>query len=338
MGHLCAMTKKPVRPKSRFKKFLFFALLFLGLSFAVIVNPTFERTHAQDSISPNTDRLRGWVIELASSPHRSVDNWARLEAVAKWLDQQLKMQGWEVRHQSYSVPAHQAVNLSVLYVPEGVSPDAPRLIVGAHYDVCFDLPGADDNASGVAGLLELTHWVMQKKPKLKQPVEFVLWALEEPPFYDTDMMGSYVHAKSLKEKNISVKLAVSLEMIGYRSREKGSQRFPVDQLKYIYPDTGDFITLISNAENWTLTRKSKIAMQSYSAIPVYSMNAHSAIEGIDWSDHRSYWKFGFPAVMITDTSFYRNPNYHGAGDLPETLDYDFMAEVIRGVWGIMHEL
>lgn len=173
------------------------------------------------------------------------------------------------------------------------------------------------------------------KPKTKNIIEFVAYTLEEPPYYDTKFMGSRKHAELLDSQNISVRLMLSLEMIGYFSDEPNSQNFPVPLLKTVYPSRGNFIALVSRNQDWSITRTVKLLMQSGSKVDVFSINTFEFIPGIDWSDHRSYWAYNIPAIMITDTSFYRNKNYHKATDTVEKLDLEKMGQVISGVYSAL---
>jgi Zn-dependent M28 family amino/carboxypeptidase len=209
----------------------------------------------------------------------------------------------------------------------------PRYVIGAHYDAYGNLPGADDNASAVAGLLEISRVLNETKFYNGRDIDIVFYSTEEPPFYGTRHMGSFHHAESIKNEN--VKLAIILEMIGYFSEEKNSQKFPLPFLKYIYPTTGNFIAIVANFSNLATTRKVKGRFNTYlkknNLITVESINAPAIIPGIDLSDHRNYWKFNIPAVMVTDTAFYRNENYHTRYDTYETLNYRKMKEVVDAV-------
>jgi Zn-dependent M28 family amino/carboxypeptidase len=216
-------------------------------------------------------------------------------------------------------------------------PETPeRIVVGAHYDTFMDYPGADDNASGVAGLLELARMLGQAPPSLR--VELVAFTLEEPPFFRTDAQGSAVHAESLRAKDVRVRAMLNLEMIGCFSDAPGSQAFPLPLLKLWYPDTGNFIVVVGQLGRGALVRDVKRAMRGASDLPVHSINAPAFIPGVDFSDHLSYWERGYPAVMITDTAFYRNPRYHTAQDTPATLDYARMAKVTDGVHAAVRTL
>lgn len=145
-------------------------------------------------------------------------------------------------------------------------------------------------------------------------------------------MGSAVYADSMKKQKIPVRIMICLEMIGYFSDAKGSQKFPAPLLKLFYPSQGNFIAVVGKMDQISAVRRVKKAMQGSSVLPVFSINAPTFVQGIDFSDHRSYWQAGYDAVMITDTSFYRNPNYHTAKDTADTLDYDKMAMVVQGVY------
>lgn len=221
-----------------------------------------------------------------------------------------------------------------------------RLVIGAHYDshahvsAAIDdprgysadthTPGADDNASGVAGLIELAH-LLGRKP-LGRPVELVAYTLEEPPHFRTEHMGSAWHARSLVGDD--VRLMLSLEMIGYFSDAPGSQRYPLPGLEFLYPDRGNFIALVGAMGDFGAMRHVKAAMAGASDLSVHSLNAPRWVPGVDFSDHVNYWGAGIPAIMVTDTAFWRNPHYHRAGDTYDTLDYTRMAQVVQGVYAV----
>jgi hypothetical protein len=204
-----------------------------------------------------------------------------------------------------------------------------RIIVGAHYDVCGDQQGADDNASGVAGLLELAR--LLKSQHLKYRIDLVAYCLEEPPYFETEQMGSYIHAKYLFDNKIQVKGMICLEMIGYFKDEKKSQQFPLNFLRLFYGNKGNFITVVEKFGNGRFGKIIKRLMKRSGFIRTKFFQGPISVEGVDFSDHLNYWKFGFPAAMITDTSFYRNPNYHKSPDTIATLDILRMAGVIDGI-------
>jgi len=202
-------------------------------------------------------------------------------------------------------------------------------IVGAHYDTVAGTPGADDNASAVAGLLELAR-LLADRP-LAATLHFVAFTLEEPPLFRSKKMGSYVYAERLSRAGTNVRGMICLEMIGFFSDSPGSQLFPLPFMKWVYPEKGNFITLVSNLQSRGFLQSVRRGFRKGTDLPVESLSTVSIVPGVDFSDHRSFWKFGYNAIMVTDTAFYRNPHYHGAGDVPETLDYERMAEVVLGL-------
>lgn len=258
-----------------------------------------------------------------------IDN---LENVGGYIATEWERAGLEPMQQIFLAGKEEYKNVIV-----ELGPDTDEIIVvGAHYDAYGPFPGADDNASGVAGLIELAK--LLKSVELKRRVTLVGYSLEEPPHYGTAEMGSAAHARAVKEAGKTVKAMISLEMIGYFSDQPHSQDSPMAALEYIYPTTGNFIALVSNLSNIALTRAVKKSMRSASSLPVHSINAPVAIPGIDHSDHRNYWAEGFPALMITDTAFYRNKNYHTANDIPESLDYKRMEMVVAGAFRAIVDL
>lgn len=205
-----------------------------------------------------------------------------------------------------------------------------RVIIGAHYDVCGNQKGADDNASGVIGLLELAR--MLKDKQLNYRIDLVAYTLEEPPHFKTEYMGSYIHAKYLKDNNIDIYGMLSVEMIGYFSDEKKSQTYPVGLLSLFYGNKGNYITLVRKFGSGKFARKFVKHYKKSKTINTKKFTGPKFLSGIDFSDHLNYWKFGFSALMITDTSFYRNFNYHEPTDTIETLDIKRMARVINGIY------
>jgi len=202
------------------------------------------------------------------------------------------------------------------------------VIVGAHYDTISRSPGADDNGSGVAGLLEIARLMAgEGLPNLR----FVAFCPEEPPAFGTKRMGSYVYARGLKRKRKKIKGMICLEMIGYFDDRPGSQSYPLPFMNCIYPDKGNFIALVGNMRSRRWTHVVKQAFAAGSDVPVESLNSPSIVAGIDYSDHWSFNRFGYSAVMVTDTAFYRSPHYHRYTDTPDTLDYGKMAGVVEGI-------
>lgn len=210
------------------------------------------------------------------------------------------------------------------------------IVIGAHYDSAVGTPGADDNASGVAGMLELAR--LTARNPIRRTVRYVAFTLEEPPAFMTRYMGSYVYAKGLRDEGVKVYGMISLEMLGYFCNHEGCQLYPASLFSLFYPGRGDFISLVGNLSSRAFTRSVEKAFREVASFPIESLNAPSFIPGVDFSDHRNFWKFGYPAFMITDTAFYRNPNYHSPGDTADTLDYQKSAEIIRGLYTALRRI
>ncbi|UKN02067.1 M28 family peptidase [Paracrocinitomix mangrovi] len=257
---------------------------------------------------------------------RNALNVEALNKVAEYIHSNFKQQCDTVFYQEYEVEGEVYKNVIGRMGPE----DAPKIVVGAHYDVCGDQEGADDNATGVVGLLELSR--MLNKDSLDVQIEFVAYTLEEPPFFRSQYMGSYVHAKSIYDYEEPTIGMVCLEMIGYFSDEKKSQRYPIGLLKMFYGGKGDYITVVQKFGNGKFGRKFNKDMKKQKLLPTKSFKGPAGLQGIDFSDHLNYWKFDYSAVMITNTAFYRNSNYHKNTDTMETLDLNRMALVIDEVY------
>ncbi|WP_223754328.1 M28 family peptidase [Myxococcus sp. RHSTA-1-4] len=283
------------------------------------------RTCAMAGVEP--ERLRAHVRMLSETFHpRDYRHPENLERAADYIAGQLERAGGHVESQPFRVAGRDYRNVIARFGPEG----GARLVVGAHYDSAEGTPGADDNASGVAGLLELARVLGREPPPLR--VDLVAFTLEEPPHFHTDRMGSAVHARSLKEAGVSVRAMLSLEMLGTYSDAPGSQDYPVAALRLRYPDTGDFIGVVGIPGDGGLTDAVAAAMRAGSPLPVESLTAPRALEGVDFSDQASFWDQGYRAVMVTDTAFMRNPRYHTSEDTWDTLDYERMAQAVQGVY------
>lgn len=281
----------------------------------------------------NPERLRSHVVMLSETfaPRNYKRIW-NLNKCADYISQQFEAAGADVSEQTYEVEGREYRNIIACFGPETDS----RIVIGAHYDSYQDTPGADDNASGTAGLIELAR--LFGKAELKQRIELVAFTLEEPPFFRTGNMGSARHAYALRMDDVEVELMICLEMIGYFSDEPGSQIFPSAMLKMIYPDTGNYIAVIGSMGERRQAKFFKEIMRGATDLPVESMCAPKDFPGLDFSDHLSYWKNGYKALMITDTAFMRNGRYHGSADTADTLDYDRMAKVVLGVYEAVMEM
>jgi Zn-dependent M28 family amino/carboxypeptidase len=307
----------------------------LTFAWAALTQPVLGRRAAAchpRQVEP--ERLEAHVRMLSETFHpRGWENLENLERVAGYIAAEFKAAGGDVSGQPYKTSFGETHRNVIAQF----GPDTPeRIIVGAHYDAVDEQPGADDNASGVAGLIELAHLLGESPPPLR--VELVAWTLEEPPIFPTSDMGSARHASALRKANVNVRAAISLEMLGTFLDDPGTQSFPAPILRFVYPSTGNFITVVGKLGEGELVRTVKAAMRGATDLPVESINAPRWVPGIDFSDHANYWDQGYPAAMITDTAFYRNPRYHTARDTADTLDYERMAKVVQGVYCAVHAL
>ncbi|OJJ18226.1 peptidase M28 [marine bacterium AO1-C] len=290
---------------------------------------------SQNPIPVNKDRLYADVEKLTSiDPPRNYLNLESLNAIADYIHNEFKQWDCETQVQEYLADDNTYKNVIASFNPEHTT----RIVLGAHYDVCGEQPGADDNASAVAGLLEVGRLIHELKPTLNCRVDLVAFSLEEPPYFQTPLQGSAIHASSLAKAKVKLKAMICLEMIGYFSDEPNSQQFPLPQLADMYPSVGNFIVVVGQMGEEALVQQVKTSMQQVAQIDVQSIAAPRSVTGITFSDHASYWDKGYPAVMINNTSFYRNPNYHEVTDTIDTLDFDKMTEVVRGVYWAVVEL
>jgi len=276
-------------------------------------------------IKANKNRLFRDVDFLTGiRPYRNYQNLESLEKVSRYITGEFNSTGFECEEQKWVAEGEEYKNIIASWQKES----GRRLIVGAHYDVAGDQPGADDNASAVAGLLETARLVSENRPELDYGIDFVAYCLEEAPFFTTKEMGSYIHARSLHDSRADIAGMICYEMIGYFSDEPGSQSFPVPELASIYPDTGDYIVVVGIEQSKEFCDKVHSLMSHRSGIHVEKIVFPDGTGLAGRSDQRNYWELGYKAVMISDTSFLRNPNYHLVTDTIETLDFDKMKEVV----------
>jgi Peptidase family M28 len=275
----------------------------------------------------DTTIIKQHLTVLTKTPQpRNYKNVPQLDETADFIKKTFELYTDSVVFQPYVEHKQIFKNVIASFGPK----DAPRIIVGAHYDVCDRQPGADDNASGVVGLLELAR--LLKGQTLKNRIDLVAYSLEEPPYFRSELMGSFVHAESLSKQKVSVLGMVCLEMIGYFKDEPHSQTYPIKSLSMIYGNKGDYITLVRKAASGRFARQFSSKFIDAKTIKTKEFVGFSWVQGIDYSDHLNYWKFGYSALMITDTSFFRNPNYHQPTDTMETLDLNRMSQVIDAVF------
>jgi Zn-dependent M28 family amino/carboxypeptidase len=345
--------ESPKRPYSNLRTW-FVRLVWWSIALVVMSSIALILAVTQPFVAPvvsrpppvDTSRLAAHVKYLSVDLFpRSYDRIDNTERAAQYIFDEFVAAGAEVSMQEIIVSGVKYKNVIARFGPR----DGALIIVGAHYDSHGNTaagalhsngftaethtPGADDNASGVAGLIELAGMLGRQPPP--RAVELVAYALEEPPHFRTQDMGSVRHARALAVAKRDVRLMLSLEMIGFFSDAPDSQRFPIPIMKHVYSDRGDFIALVGEFDDFATMRRAKALMSGASQLPVRSINAPSVLDGIDFSDHRSYWAEGYPALMVTDTAFFRNARYHQADDRHETLDYRRMALVVQSVFALV---
>lgn len=279
------------------------------------------------------DRLRSHVYTLSHEiGDRTVRRYDNLQQSQRYIVGQLQSYGYDTRLQPYFV-AEKEVN-NIIAAVKGSIQSEKIVIVGAHYDT-YHNPGADDNASGISMLLELARGFSGKQPAYT--IEFVGFVNEEPPYFKTSRMGSRVYTASLKEHNRNIHAAIILESIGYFTNAVDSQWYP-PFFGPFYPNQGNFLAFVGNHQSRWLVNKAASSFISETSFPVQSIATFPLVKGVDFSDNWSFWQEEYPAVMVSDTALYRNPNYHQQSDTYETLDYTSMTEIYEGLQEVLQEL
>jgi hypothetical protein len=275
-----------------------------------------------DEESSLAERLRAHVRELAKS-ERNRD----LATPARYIAQAFERHGLAPRMQPFESGGRTVHNIEVEPAGEAL------VVVGAHYDTVPGSPGADDNASGVAALIELAALLARER----LPIRFVAFANEEVPYFLGTEMGSFVSARRSRERGEKLRAMLSLEMLGYYRDAPGSQSYP-PPLGLFYPDRADFVAFVGDLGARRLVRRSIALFRKHGKMPSEGVAAPSFVPGVTWSDHWSFRSHGYPAVMVTDTAFNRYPHYHLPSDTPEKLDYERLARVTLGLAEVLREL
>ena len=308
------------------------AAIIVSAAGCMVAQPTF-RQNRPSAATVDAERLRSHVVALSDTfCPRDWEHEANLGKCADYIAAHFTNAGAVVQAQLVPAQGRQYRNVIARF---GVG-QGSKIVVGAHYDACGETPGADDNASGIAALIELAYLLGRKPPA--REIELVAYALEEPPFFRTPLMGSAVHAAGISAEKQEIVGVIVLEMVGYFSDKRGSQSFPSPLLWLIYPSRGNFIAVVGGWDQGHWIKAVKAGMKGTSDLPVYSIRAPTTIPGIDFSDHLNYWAHGFNAVMITDTSFYRNRAYHAIDDTADRLDYGRMSKVVVAVFEAIQSL
>jgi len=329
--------RKAVRMPFFIALLVFLAVLLAGVLF-IIWMPGRSHSGPLQPLTPDEARLesylKGHVTMLAGTiGERNTQRYQGLMRAEEYIRLRFAALGFRVQEQSYTVDGRQVKNLWV--ETQGTRQPDEIVIIGAHYDSPSGSPGADDNASGTAALLELARLLRDAKPG--RTLRLVAFVNEEPPFFQTDLMGSRVFAATAARRKEKIAAMLALESIGYFDGTPGSQRYPF-LLSLLYPDTGDFIGFVGNSGSRSLLSRTVDAFRRTSPFPSQGAVAPEFFVGIGWSDHWSFWQEGYPAIMVTDTAPFRNPHYHESTDTPDRLDYGRMARVTAGLGRVVREL
>jgi Zn-dependent M28 family amino/carboxypeptidase len=284
-------------------------------------------TASQKSLS---ERLRADVSHLAVDiGERNLDRPAELVKTRDWIESRMRSLGYTVTRQNFKVRGKTVSNLECSF-HQG---HGPVVVVGAHYDSARGCPAANDNGSGVASLLALAELLKASKA----PIRFVAFVNEEPPYFQSEKMGSLVYAQHCQKRGDKIKSMVSLETMGCYSDRSKSQRYP-PPLSLSYPSQGNFIAFIGNTNSGDLVKSAVKSFRSHAKFPSEGGALPDALPGVGWSDHWSFWQIGVPALMVTDTAPFRYDEYHKATDTPEKLDYDRLARVVEAVAKVLLDL
>lgn len=272
-------------------------------------------------------RLESDVTMLAETiGERNTRRYRQLQQAAAFISGRFRDLGYAVREEPYPADGRQVANIEAEL--KGARQPEEIVVIGAHYDSPPDSPGANDNASGVAALLELARQFQAAQPG--RTIRFVAFVNEEPPFFQTELMGSRVYTANAGKRGEKIVAMLALETIGYYSDAPGSQHYP-PPFNLFYPDSGNFIGFVGNLASRELLHSAIKAFRETTSFPSEGLAAPEFITGISWSDHWAFWQEGYPGIMITDTAPFRYPHYHEATDTPDRLDYRRMARVVSGV-------
>jgi hypothetical protein len=288
---------------------------------------TAHESEVRDVLKRDTQTLAGDIGER---------NLLFLDAYRKasdFMEQQLGDAGYAVKRETYMIGRDELRN--VVAEIRGSAKPEEIVVIGAHYDSVQGTPGANDNGTGAVALLQLARTFANTKPA--RTLRFVAFANEEPPYFQTDEMGSEVYAKGCKAKHENVVAMISLETMGYFSDAPKSQRYPFP-FNLLYPSTGNFIAFVGNVGSRKLVKRSLGAFRKSATIPSEGAAVPDRIPGIGWSDQWAFWRISTPALMVTDTAPFRYPHYHEPTDTPDKVDYDRLARVVVGLEPVVRTL
>jgi len=279
--------------------------------------------------------LERHVRAIATTPH-NVHYADNLAAAADYLESELRATSLPVRSQIFDADGISVRNIEVVIEPAVVGHGTTNLVVGAHYDSADDAPGANDNATGAAAVVEIAKRLASLKPEAIR-IRFVLFVNEEPPYFQTELMGSLVYARELKQRGEPVRAMLCLETLGFYSDAPDSQAYPWP-LGLILPTTANFVSFIGTLPNRSLVRRSIDSFRRQSDMPSEGAALPASIPRVTWSDHWSFGEVGYPAIMVTDTALFRYRHYHTPDDTPDKVDYARLARVTEGLAAVVVDL
>ena len=279
--------------------------------------------------------LKRHIASIAAREH-NIAHYDELEKVARYIEATLESFGYIVGRQEFTADGRKVRNIDLTIEPSAGKPDPQVVVVGAHYDSARGTPGANDNATGVAAVLELARLLRDLRGTAGKRIRLVLFVNEEPPYFMTDAMGSLQYARALAARNERVVAMYSLETIGFYSSQPGSQRYPAP-FNLLYADRADFVAFVGMLGSRPLLQETVRSFRSHTSFPSIGGVAPSAIPGIAWSDHWAFAQYGFQAVMITDTALFRYPHYHLPSDTPDKIDTEKLARVVKGIERVIRD-
>jgi Zn-dependent M28 family amino/carboxypeptidase len=276
-------------------------------------------------------------IETIAAREHNLRRYDELENAARYIEATLASYGYSVGRQEFFFDDNAVRNIDVVIEPHADISDPEVIVVGAHYDSVVGSPGANDNGSGVAAVIELARLLRDRAGTGSRRIRLVLFVNEEPPYFKTEDMGSLHYARALVERKERVVAMYSLETIGFYSSAPASQRYPAP-FNLIFPDRGDFVAFVSTPYARALVWETIRSFRSHTPFPSIGGVAPDIVPGIDWSDHWSFAQQGFPALMITDTAPFRYPHYHQPTDTPDKVDSEKLARVVKGIERVIRDL
>lgn len=280
-------------------------------------------------------RLERHVTAIASRPH-NVTHYEALEASARYIETELSALGYKPHAQVFDTDGKRVRNIEVVLEPQRAAPDTETVIVGAHYDSFGNAPGANDNGTGTAAVIELARLLRGTAPKDKR-LRLVLFVNEEPPYDRTPDMGSWRYAQMLKERGERVAGMMSLETLGCFSEAPGSQQYP-PPFGLFFPNKANFIAFVALPGSRDFLHQVVGPFRRHAELPTIGGTAPDQFDGVGWSDHWSFSKHGYPAIMITDTALFRYVHYHKPTDTPDKVDYEKLARITLGLEQTLREL